>query len=102
MSVGANRTSTLRAPRSTLAVVSDSDRAVIEGALRLPTNKRADLAADLIDSLDDDDLLAPEEHERLWTEEITRRVERAARGESRSRDAYEVLAEIEASFTRPR
>jgi hypothetical protein len=77
-----------------------SDRAVFEGALQLPVPRRADLAAELLASLDDEDLLDPDEVARHWGAEITRRAERALRGESNSRDAYEVLAELEAKLSR--
>ncbi|HSJ63456.1 MAG TPA: addiction module protein, partial [Gemmatimonadaceae bacterium] len=51
-------------------------------ALRLPINERADVAAELLRSLDEAErTLPPEEVDRRWAEEITRRAERALRGE---------------------
>lgn len=81
--------------------MTDGDRALFEGALRLPSQKRADLAAELLQSLDDgDDVLDPDEAERRWGTEITRRAERARRGEGETRDAFEALREIEAKLKR--
>jgi hypothetical protein len=60
---------------------------------------RADLAAELLRSLDDEEeALAPEEVERRWAAEITRRAERAIRGESVGRDAELVLSSIESKI----
>jgi hypothetical protein len=79
--------------------VSNQARQVLEEALRLPIDERADVAAELLRSLDEvESPLPPEEVERRWAEEITRRAERAARGESVGRDANEVLSSIESKL----
>ena len=81
------------------AGVSDQARKVLATALRLPVADRAEVAAELLRSLDDDEShLPPEEVERLWVEEITRRAQRARRGESVGRDADTVVAAIEAKL----
>lgn len=79
--------------------VSNQARQVLEEALRLPIDERADVAAELLRSLDEvESTLPPEEVERRWAEEITRRAERAVRGESVGRDANEVLSSIESKL----
>ncbi|MDB4964286.1 MAG: hypothetical protein JWP01_4285 [Myxococcales bacterium] len=79
--------------------VSNHARQVLEEALRLPIDERADVAAELLRSLDEgESTLPPEEVERRWAEEITRRAERAVRGESVGRDADEVLSSIESKL----
>ena len=76
--------------------VSNQARDVLADALRLPVNDRADVAAELLRSLDEEEqTLPPDEVERLWAAEITRRARRAMRGESVGRDAEEVLGAIE-------
>ena len=76
-------------------------RALLAEVLRLPIDERADVAAELLRSLDDEErALPPDEVERRWTEEITRRAERAIRGESVGRDVNEVLTAIEANLRR--
>jgi hypothetical protein len=78
-------------------------RHVFEEALRLPVEQRADLAAELLRSLDDDDdRQAPpaKKVERRWAEEITRRAERALRGETVGRDAEAVLSAVESKLRR--
>lgn len=81
------------------SAVSNQARQVLEEALRLPVDERADLAAELLRSLDEtENALPPEEIERRWAAEITRRAERAARGESVGRDANEVLNSLESKL----
>jgi len=78
--------------------VSDQ-AAVLEAALQLPTDQRADLASELLRSLDADEATLPQaEVERRWSAELARRAERALRGESTGRDATSVLSEIEAKL----
>jgi hypothetical protein len=86
-------------PRLYLRHVSNQARQILEEALRLPVDERADVAAELLRSLDEvESALPQEEVERQWAEEITRRAERAARGESVGRDANEVLNSIESKL----
>jgi len=81
--------------------VSNQARQILEEALRLPIDERADVAAELLRSLDEaENTLPQEEVERLWADEITRRAERAIRGESVGRDANEVLTSIESKLRR--
>ena len=72
---------------------------MLEEALRLPVEERADVAAELLRSLDDAERTLPQEEvERRWSREITRRAERAIRGESVGRDAGVVLSSIESKL----
>ncbi|HET7499686.1 MAG TPA: addiction module protein [Kofleriaceae bacterium] len=79
--------------------MSDQPRHLFEEALRLPLAERADLATRLLRSLDDEERELPlDEVDRRWAEEITRRAERAVRGESVGHDAEDVLRSIEAKL----
>jgi hypothetical protein len=81
--------------------VSNQARDILKEALRLPIDDRADVAAELLRSLDEvDSTLSQDEIQRRWAEEITRRANRALRGESVGRDADEVLASIESKLRR--
>ena len=81
--------------------MNDQARKVLDGALRLPLEDRADVAAELLSSLDEaEQPLPPDAVERLWADEITRRAERAVRGESVGRDADAVLDGIEQKLRR--
>jgi len=72
---------------------------VLEEALRLPVEERASVAAELLRSLDDAERTLPQEEvERRWSGEITKRAERAIRGESVGRDASVVLSSIESKL----
>lgn len=85
----------------TLKPVSEQARQLLAEALLLPIDERADVAAELLRSLDDAErALPPDEVQRLWTDEITRRAERAIRGDSVGRDANEVLTALEAKLRR--
>jgi hypothetical protein len=76
--------------------MGDQSRQVFEEALRLPVEQRADLAAELLRSLDEQERTLPsDEVERRWTEEITWRAERALAGELVGRDVETVLGAIE-------
>ena len=86
-------------PRLYLKHVSNQARQILEEALRLPVDQRADVAAEILRSLDEVESALPQaEVERRWAEEITRRAERAARGESVGRDANEVLNSLESKL----
>ena len=84
--------------------MSAQAQAILEQALRLSADERANLADALQRSLEDGGAsnLPPEEVARLWNEEIERRLararERVARGESIGRTADEVYADAEAKI----
>jgi putative addiction module component (TIGR02574 family) len=74
----------MKGPRSERVLESDADgymshrgRKILEDALALPAEERADLAATLIDSLDEKDAEAVDE---AWAEEIQRRVREVESG----------------------
>ena len=71
-------------------------QALLEEALKLPHSERADVAAELLASLDGgpetDD---PDEIERAWTSEIERRARRALAGETAGVAWEEVKQRIE-------
>lgn len=56
--------------------------AVLEEALKLSIKERAEVAVELLASLDDQEWEDPEEVERAWGAEIERRARRVLSGES--------------------
>lgn len=56
--------------------------ALLQEALKLPRRERADVAAELLASLDDELTDDPQELEKVWAAEIERRARRALAGES--------------------
>lgn len=76
-------------------------RQLLDELLQLSPDDRALIVAELDASLEADDA-SPEEIEKAWAEEITRRVQDLREGRSHGRDAFEALAEIRASLlTKP-
>ena len=69
--------------------------AVLQEALRLPRRERADVAAELLASLDDDLTDDPQELEKAWAAEIERRARRVLAGESAGTPWAEVKQRIE-------
>ena len=55
---------------------------LLKEALKLPVRDRADVAAELLASLDDQPLEDPEEVAKAWAAEIERRGRRVLAGES--------------------
>jgi putative addiction module component len=79
--------------------MSDQARDVLADALKLTIQDRAEVAAELLRSLDEEETrLSPDEVERRWAEEITRRARRAIHGDSVGRDADEVFGSIGAKL----
>lgn len=64
-------------------------------ASKLPRSERADVAAELLDSLDDEPGEDPQELEKAWGAEIERRARRALAGESQGAPWEEVRQRIE-------
>ena len=68
-----------------------------QAVLSLPLKERATLAHVLINSLDE----APDSSvQASWNEEIDRRLDRLEKGETESRDAFEVLDEIRQKYAK--
>ena len=66
---------------------------IVAAALKLPSKKRADLASQLIRSLDkEEENLSREEWERLWADEAERRLEELRQGKAKEIPAEEVFA----------
>jgi hypothetical protein len=80
--------------------MTDGARRLLEQAL-LPVEDRAEVAAELQRSLHETNAVGSNEGaDRRWSDEITRRAERAIRGESVGRDADAVLDAIEKKLPR--
>jgi len=67
-------------------------------ALKLPEKERADLAYELINSLEDDGAPDPD-YERLWEEEIARRMRTIGDGTAEFYPADEVIASLRAKYS---
>jgi putative addiction module component (TIGR02574 family) len=73
-----------------------------EELLELPRNTRAELAHDLLLSLEDEKFDPPEEVEKAWAEEIDRRVRDVKEGRVKLIPAAEVFRKVRASLKRVR
>lgn len=71
--------------------MTDTSRELLKQALELPLDERAELAAELLDSLTETE----SEVEAAWAAEIHRRVEAARAGELESTDWREVMDRVE-------
>jgi putative addiction module component (TIGR02574 family) len=69
--------------------------AVLEEALKLSSKERADVAVELLASLDDQEWEDPEEVERAWGAEIERRARRVLSGGSAGSPWEDVKQRIE-------
>jgi putative addiction module component (TIGR02574 family) len=74
--------------------------AVLEEALRLTPQERADVAAELLESLEAERLDRREDVERAWAEEIERRARRVLAGESTGAPWDEVRRRLEERLAR--
>jgi putative addiction module component (TIGR02574 family) len=81
--------------------VSAKSAALRNEVLALPTEERAELAAELLASLDDVDDADPGEVDRLWGEELVRRSAQLAAGEVTGLSWDQVLERV-AENRRPR
>lgn len=81
--------------------MTDPARAVLDEALGLPEPQRAEIAAQLLASLDQGVADDPAEIRRAWAEEIERRAQRVLR-EGPSGDLWEdVEARVRAQLRQP-
>lgn len=69
---------------------------VLDEALRLPADERAELAARILDSLEDSDVIEPG-HEAAWTEVIERRLREAREDRTKLTDMGAVMSRVRAA-----
>jgi putative addiction module component (TIGR02574 family) len=77
--------------------VTNAARKIIDEALSLSDAERAEIASEIIASLDGP---ADTDHDEAWAAEIEKRARRAVAGDSAGRPWGEVRAEIEAQLRR--
>ncbi len=77
--------------------MSDTTRQVIEQALRLPVKERAEIAAELLASIDGE---GDADAEAAWAAEIERRARRAIAGDSKGTDWQVVRGRLRAKVRR--
>jgi putative addiction module component (TIGR02574 family) len=76
-------------------------QAILHEALALPLDERANVAAELLASLDDDALEQPEQVEAAWAAEIEKRARRVMAGESTGVAWEDVRSRAEAALRKP-
>jgi len=78
--------------------MSAQAKAILEQALRLSREERAEIAREIVRSLDDELPLSDEEWWATWAPEIRPRLERARSGEDPGVPAEEVFGAAEAEL----
>ena len=68
----------------------------LDEVLRLPVDERAELAARILDSLEDSDVIEPG-HEAAWTSVIERRLREAREDRSKLTDMDETMSRVRAA-----
>jgi putative addiction module component (TIGR02574 family) len=88
--------------RTTLNVMNARAKKLLDELLTLSVEDRALIAVELEASIEED--ASPEEIEKMWAEEIERRVKDVVEGRSRGIPAQEAFAQIRARLaaSRPR
>ncbi len=76
------------------AVMTSKAEGLLREALALPVKERADVAAELLASLDEARPESPEEIEAAWAHEIERRARRVMSGESAGEPWEDVRARV--------
>ena len=71
--------------------MTDKTQAIVEQALKLSPTERADVAEQLLASLDE---VPDTDVEQAWQEEIQRRLQQVERGEVELMDSDTVMAEL--------
>ena len=94
--MGGARDSRRCGPSATILSMRRTSRDLLKQALRLSAEERAEMAAELLESLSE----ADEGVEAAWAAEIQRRVEAARAGELESTDWREVLDRVEKEVLR--
>jgi putative addiction module component (TIGR02574 family) len=67
---------------------------LLAAALSLPEDQRAELARNLLDSLDDGQDLSPDEWKEAWSDEVERRVHEIRTGKADLIDGDEALRQV--------
>jgi putative addiction module component (TIGR02574 family) len=81
--------------------MSDEARHLLEEALRLPLEERSQLAEKLLRSLDAEEAsLSPADWERMWSDEVARRLREIDGGRTQLIDGDEALARARATLKR--
>lgn len=87
-------------PSGTLNPMSIESDAVLREALALPVDRRAEVAAELLASLDEPVHGGPEAIRREWAEELERRARRAISGEDPGESWPEVRERVHSKLAR--
>jgi len=74
---------------------------LLKQALQLSDEERGKLVARLLQSLDPDDELSPEQWDKAWSTELDQRVREVREGTVELVDGDEMLAELDAIAHRP-
>jgi hypothetical protein len=76
---------------------------LLEQVLRLPDAERAEIVSEVLRSLEpDDDVLDPEEWDRVWMAEIERRQKQIQSGEAVLLDGVEVMEGLRRIVEQPK
>jgi hypothetical protein len=76
-------------------MASRTNQELLAAALSLPADQRAELAHNLLASLDDrEEDLSPDEWEAVWSDEIERRVHELRSGKAETIDGDEALRQV--------
>lgn len=79
-------------------MASPNSEEILAAALGLPSDERAHLAHELLDSLDDEASLSPEEWAAAWDEEIARRIREIREGNAELINGEKVFREARAKL----
>jgi len=75
---------------------------LFEGVLKLPRKQRAELAHELLRSLDDRGEDDPVEVEAAWEEELCRRADEILSGTAKTTDAFDAIRRVREDLRRRR
>lgn len=87
-------------PGGTVVVMSVESEALLREALALPASERAQVAADLLESLDDPTEDDPDAVAAAWAEELEHRARRALAGQDLGQPWPEVRDQVRRNLTR--
>ena len=87
-------------PGGTVVVMSVESEALLREALALPASERAQVAAELLESLDDPTEDDPDAVAAAWAEELEHRARRALAGQDLGQPWPEVRDQVRRNLTR--